>query len=84
MKITDFLNENVYVVSIVLCIIGKFLKQTPKIPNWSIPYILSIIGIISCLFILGINFSSVLQGLLLAGVSVYVHQLGKHCPLFSI
>lgn len=77
MSIIDFLNENVYTLSIALFVIGLFLKQTPKVPNWSIPYVLSALGIIACNMIMGITLEATIQGILVAGVAVYVHQLGK-------
>ena len=82
MNFTEFLNQNVYIVSVVLFIIGLFLKKTPRIPNWSIPYILSIIGIVLCNLILSLGIDTTLQGILSAGIAVYAHQLykeGKIC-----
>lgn len=82
MNFTEFLNQNVYIVSVVLFIIGLFLKKTPRIPNWSIPYILSIIGIVLCNLILSLGIDATLQGILSAGIAVYAHQLykeGKIC-----
>lgn len=77
MDINNFISNNVYIVSFVLFIIGLILKNTPKIPNWSIPYILCVLGIILCNIILGLSLNACLQGILTAGVAVYVHQLGK-------
>ncbi len=82
MNFTEFLQENVYIVSVVLFIIGIFLKQTPKVKNWAIPYILSLLGIIACNLILGFSINSTLQGILTTGVAVYAYQLykeGKIC-----
>lgn len=82
MNFTEFLNQNVYIVSVVLFIIGLFLKKTPRIPSWSVPYILSVLGIISCNLILTPGIDATLQGFLSAGISVYAYQLykeGKTC-----
>lgn len=79
MNLASFLNQNVYIVSIVLFIIGLFIKQTPAIPNWSIPYILSLLGIIACNIIMGFGLESSIQGIIATGVAVYVHQMGKQC-----
>lgn len=79
MDINSFISNNVYIVSIVLFIIGLILKNTPKIPNWSIPYVLCILGIIFCNIILGLSLNSCFQGLLTTGLAVYVHQVGKQC-----
>ena len=77
MDINNFISSNVYIVSIALFILGLIFKNTPKIPNWSIPYILCILGIIACNIILGPSFNSTLQGILTTGMAVYIHQLGK-------
>lgn len=77
MKLDSFLSNNIYIVSAVLFVIGLFLKQTPKIKNWWIPYILSVIGIIVCVIILGPSVNAFLQGIIATGIAVYVHQLGK-------
>ena len=77
MEFTDFLSRNVYIVSAALLLIGMALKQTPHLPHWSIPYILSVIGIVACNLILGWSIDATLQGVIVAGVSVYAHQLGK-------
>ena len=77
MDLNKFLSQNAYIVSAVLFVIGLILKQTPHIKNWLIPYILSVIGIVLCIIILGFSINSVLQGLIATGVAVYVHQLSK-------
>ena len=77
LEFTDFLSRNVYIVSAALLLIGMALKQTPHLPHWSIPYILSVIGIVACNLSLGGSIDATLQGVIVAGVSVYAHQLGK-------
>ena len=78
----DFLNDNVYTLSFALFVIGLFLKQTPKVPNWSIPYILGVLGIIACNIIMGFSIESTAQGIIVTGLAVYVHQLGKEGTIF--
>lgn len=82
MSIIDFLNENVYTLSVALFVIGLFLKQTPKVPNWVIPYILGFLGIIACNIIMGISIEASTQGIIVAGLTVYIHQLGKEGTAF--
>lgn len=81
--INSFISSNVYIVSFVLFIIGLIMKNTPKVPNWSIPYVLCILGIIFCNIILGLSLNSSLQGVLTAGIAVYVHQLGKQGIVYA-
>jgi hypothetical protein len=65
------------VVLAALWVIGFFLKGSP-IPNWTIPYILGILGIIgTCALSLKIDAPTIVQGILCAGFSVYTHQLKK-------
>ena len=77
LNLCQFINDNVYIISVVLFIIGLFLKKTPKIPNWLIPYILSVLGIGMCIIMLEFSLNAIMQGIIGAGVAVYVHQLGK-------
>ena len=77
MDLASFLNQNSLIISAALFIIGLFLKQTPKVKNWIIPYILSIISIIFCNVTMGFSFDSTIQAIIAAGLAVYVHQLGK-------
>ncbi|MDR0738738.1 MAG: phage holin family protein [Oscillospiraceae bacterium] len=77
MEISDFIPENTYIVCVILFIVGMILKQTPAIKNWIIPYILSVIGIVVCNFVLEPGIYATMQGVITTGFTVYVHQLGK-------
>lgn len=79
MNLSSLLQENVYLISVALFLIGLLFKQTSKIPNWSIPYILTILGVLACFGTLGFSVNSAIQGIISAGVAVYIHQLGKQC-----
>lgn len=61
----------------VIYILGMMLKGTEKISDKYIPVILLPIGIILSILVNGINASSVIQGILVVGVSVYTNQLIK-------
>lgn len=68
-----------------LNVIGAFLKKTPSFPNWLIPVMLGIIGIIFGLLIeftqKGFNLTAILygfiNGIIAAGIAVYGHQIVK-------
>ncbi|MDR3179060.1 MAG: phage holin family protein [Oscillospiraceae bacterium] len=77
MEILDFIPQNTYIVCVVLFIVGMILKQTPFIKNWVIPYILSIVGILICNFVLEPGVYATMQGILTTGFTVYIHQLSK-------
>jgi len=77
MNIDEFITPSAYVVSIVLFIFGLILKQTPKIKNWMIPYILTIISIVFCNLLMEPGINATIQAVLITGTTVYFHQLGK-------
>ena len=77
----EFLADNMYVSAFVLYILGMFLKKIPKIPNWTIPFILSGIGIALGILMIGVPTGTVesyvngsIQGVLAAGAAVLVNQ----------
>jgi hypothetical protein len=61
----------------VLWILGTILKQTPKIPDWFIPYVLIGSSVLGRLFLIGFNVNAVIQGVLVGGASVGLHQIAK-------
>lgn len=72
-QIAAFLADNMYIVAVVLYIIGVFCKMIPKIPDWVIPFVLTAVGIVFGLLIVG-GAGGVLQGILAAGLAVLVNQ----------
>lgn len=90
MDIMDYVKPELIVVAIVLYIIGVGLKKTDSVKDNYIPYILGIGGIVLCAIwvlansplgtiqeILMAVFTSIVQGILVAGLSTYVNQLIK-------
>ena len=86
-EILAFIMPEIFIVVPVLMIIGLMLKSAKKIKDWSIPIILGVIGIVFSIFILGFEtgftainiLNGILQGILAAGMAVYVHQLKIQC-----
>lgn len=74
--ITKYIAENMYIVAVALYVLGMMLKNTPKIADWLIPYILGVVGILFGMVIVG-GYMGVLQGILCAGSAVYANQLIK-------
>ena len=60
-----------------LWILGKIIKSTPKIPNYLIPYILLAFGIAGSIGLLGIEVSSIIQGILVTGLAVFGYESAK-------
>ena len=88
--IQDYVKPELLVVIIVLYIIGEGIKKTEKIDNKYIPIIVGVLGIIiASLYIIATTtfnnyqsiimaiFTAIIQGILIAGASVYVNELIK-------
>jgi len=73
----EFLNQNYYMMVPALWVIGYGLKQTPKIPNWTILWILLVISISFGTFAFGFSSEGILNGVIAAGVAVLGHQMFK-------
>lgn len=77
MKIMDYIIEDAYILIPVLYILGMFLKSTPKIKNWMIPWILLGVGVIGGFFMSDMKADGILQGVLVTGTAVFANQLYK-------
>ena len=77
MDLMDYIVKDAYILIPVLYVIGVFLKRTPRIPDWLIPWILLVLGMIGAFFLSGMKLSGVLQGVLVAGLTVFANQLYK-------
>jgi len=77
MDIIKYISEEALILIPVLYVIGMMLKNTPKVKDWLIPYILLVIGILGAISILGLSVKSVIQGILVTGATVYTNQLIK-------
>ncbi|MBQ4571663.1 MAG: phage holin family protein [Clostridia bacterium] len=73
----EFITENALILIPVLNIIGVILKDTEKIPDKFIPIILSGIGVVGAIAIMGLSPESVVQGVLVTGTAVYGNQIVK-------
>ncbi|MDZ5473044.1 phage holin family protein [Bacillus sp. 31A1R] len=77
MDLLQFLNENYYMLVPALWVLGYALKQTPRIPSWSIIWILLIFAILFGTFAFGFTVKAVVNGIIAAGVAVFGHQMFK-------
>ena len=76
-EIIKFVPEKLLILVAGLYVIGIFLKRTPKIQDWIIPWILLILGIAFSIAIMGINPTSVLQGIICSFGAIATNQLIK-------
>lgn len=72
--IKEYLIDEALIIIPALLILGKFIKETPNVKHWLIPYILLVLGIIGTVSILGFNSDAIIQGVLVSGAAVLVHQ----------
>ncbi|MFF2797104.1 phage holin family protein [Lysinibacillus xylanilyticus] len=69
----DYIIEQALIVVPVLLVIGQALKNTPKMQNWLIPYILLLLGFLFTIGIMGINMHAIVQGVLVSGSAVFAN-----------
>lgn len=88
--IQNYIKPELLVVAIVLYFIGIGIKNTEKISDKYIPIILGVLGvIISAIYIVATSvfngyqsvlmaiFTAIVQGIMVAGLSVYANQIIK-------
>lgn len=87
MDIAKFILDNMLILVGVLYVIGWFMKETPKIKNWIIPWVLLIIGVAVAVLYGGFGLEqgfsaqavtvNAVQGALIAGSAVFINQIIK-------
>lgn len=77
MDFLSFLNENYYIMVPALWVIGFALKHTPKIPDWTIIWILLVLAVGVGTFSFGFSFDALMNGVIAAGIAVFGHQMYK-------
>lgn len=76
--IQQYMVDKAAVVVAVLLLLGYFLKRTPRVQDWSIPWLLTLAGIVlACGILQAVTVESIVQGILAAGVASLTHQLWK-------
>ncbi|MGN7469630.1 phage holin family protein [Brevibacillus sp. SAFN-007a] len=74
----QFLLDKALIVVVALLVVGYFLKRTPHVPDWSIPWLLTLAGIVlACGILQAYTMENSVQGILAAGVASLTHQLWK-------
>lgn len=81
MDFQKYLIEQMLILIPVLYIIGMLLKNTPKVIDWCIPWVLLVIGVGAAVAIGAGNGiaipDAIIQGILVTGVTVFTNQLIK-------
>ena len=89
-QIMNYVKPELVVVAVVLYFVGMWLKKAETVPDKYIPLLLGVIGIMICgIYVIatcnlsGVQniamavFTTVVQGILVAGLSTYVNQIIK-------
>jgi hypothetical protein len=71
----SYVNEYALILIPVLYVVGMILKGLGSIPDKYIPVILLIVGIGASMGLNGLGMHSLIQGVLVTGVTVYANQL---------
>lgn len=72
-----YIKEEALALMPALFVIGLLLKNSPKVEDWTIPWVLLACGIAGGLFLLESPLEGILQGILITGATVLTHQLLK-------
>jgi len=73
--IAEFITEQAMILVPVLLILGLAIKKIEKIKNKYIPIILLVFGVVLANLYLGFSIEASIQGVLVVGLAVFVHQL---------
>lgn len=74
----QYVADNAIIVVAALLLIGYFLKRTPRVQDWMIPWLLVLVGIaLACGLLGAVSMVNVVQGILAAGIASLTHQLWK-------
>lgn len=76
-NVLQYIIEEALVLVPVLYIVGVIVKGIPRIPDWIIPFVLLLLGVMGAVLLMGFTAQAVIQGILVAGVTVLGNQLIK-------
>jgi len=75
--IFGFIPAELLAVVAACWVVGYVLKRTPRVPDWSIVYIVTLLAVAGAGFTLGWTPAAVVQGILAGAFAVYGHQFIK-------
>ncbi|QMV44477.1 phage holin family protein [Cohnella cholangitidis] len=75
--IAGFIDARLLVVLAACWVIGNGLKRTPRIPDWSILFIVIVAAVLLAGGVIGFTVEAVIQGILVGAVAVAGHQAFK-------
>jgi hypothetical protein len=75
--IQGLIDGRLLIVLAACWVIGYILKQTPRVPDWTIIYVVSGVAIVFSILMLGLSVESVVQGILVGAVAIFGNQWVK-------
>ncbi|WP_211750247.1 phage holin family protein [Paenibacillus sp. Marseille-Q4541] len=75
--ISELIDPRLIIVLALCWVVGFVLKQTPKVPDWTIVYIVTAISVLLTVWMIDWSPESLIQGVLTAAVAVYGNQIIK-------
>ena len=75
--IFELIDPRLLAVVAACWVVGYILKNTPKIPDWSIVYIVVVCAVVFTSGLLGWSIESLIQGILAGAFAVFGHQAVK-------
>lgn len=75
--IFELIDPRLFMVVAACWVIGYILKRTPKVPDWSIVYIVVVVAVIFAVGLIGWGIESIIQGILTGAFAVFGHQAVK-------
>ncbi|MFD0710651.1 phage holin family protein [Paenibacillus sp. GCM10027626] len=73
----DYIDARLMGIVLVCMSVGLMVKQTPRVPDYLIVYIVTAVAIVLSGLSIGWSANSVVQGILCGSFSVYGHQVVK-------
>lgn len=75
--IVNLIDGKLSIVVAACWVLGYIIKQTPRVPDWSIVYIVTLFAVVFVVLLNGFTAQSALQGILCGAAAVYGNQLLK-------
>ncbi|MDR9857828.1 phage holin family protein [Paenibacillus sp. VCA1] len=79
--IWTLIDPKLLIVVAACWIIGYMIKQTPRVPDWSIVYVVVVVSILLTVWMLGWGAESLIQGILAGAFAVFGHQAVKQAKI---
>ena len=71
------IDPSLFVVVAACWALGIILKNTPRVPDWTIVYAVTAAAVAAVVALQGFTVQSVIQGILCGAFAVYGHQMVK-------